>query len=142
VTWQNAASGMQWIRRRNTRPTNSWVREPCYSVANMALPQGGKDRRHHVRTPPHCKVYFRQQARLAPIRAETRDVSSGGFYCLVNEPVTSSEILTCDLILPESRSRKKAMKITLHCTVEVLRVEEQTPNFGVACQIQDYSVEH
>ena len=106
----------------------------------MALPEGGKDRRQHVRVPLNCHVHLRRQGRLAPIRAETRDVSSGGFYCLVNEPVTSSQILTCDLILPEFRSRKKAM--TLHCTISILRVEEQPPNYGVACQIQDYIVEH
>src|SRR5882724_12280067 len=106
----------------------------------MALPEGGKDRRQHVRVPLNCKVQLRRHGRLAPIRAETRDVSTGGFYCLVNEPVTSSEILTCDLILPESRSRKRPMKITLHCMVEILRVEEQPPNYGVACQIQDYIV--
>ena len=108
----------------------------------MALPEGGKDRRHHERVPLHCQVQLRREGRLAPIRAETRDVSSGGFYCLSNEPVRSNEILTCDLIFPESHSHKKGIRVTLHCTVEILRVEEQTPNFGVACQIHDYSVEH
>src|SRR6267154_3977722 len=75
--------------------------QPCFSAANMALPEDGKDRRNYVRVPLNCKVHLRRSGRLAPIRAETRDVSTGGFYCLVNEPVISSEILTCDLILPE-----------------------------------------
>src|SRR6266436_1466926 len=63
------------------------ARQPCFSAANMALPEDGKDRRHYVRVPLNCKVQLRRHGRLAPIRAETRDVSTGGFYCLVNEPL-------------------------------------------------------
>ena len=73
------------------------------------------------------------------IRAETRNVSSGGFYCLANQSLIPGEILNCDLTLPASRSLSKS-KMTLHCTVQVLRVDERTLGFGSACRIRDYSV--
>ena len=57
----------------------------------------------------------------------------------IYQPLIPGEVLKCDLMLPASRSLKKS-KMALHCTVEVLRIEERTLGFGWACRIQNYSV--
>src|SRR5438046_7535356 len=105
----------------------------------MSLSDGQQDRRQHVRIPLTCSVRLLREGCPTCIRAETRDISSGGFYCLANQPLIPGEVLKCDLMLPASRSLKKS-KMALHCTVEVLRIEERTLGFGWACRIQNYSV--
>ncbi|MBK5291001.1 MAG: PilZ domain-containing protein [Acidobacteriia bacterium] len=109
------------------------LRERC------GLLKGKRDRRDRVRVPLKCEVHLLQNGGAATIRAETRDVSSAGFYCLVNQPLKKGEILDCHLIVPTADPRK-TRTVTLRCTIEVLRVEACPPDFGVACQIQGYSV--
>lgn len=107
----------------------------------MARLESGTDRRHELRLPLNCHVQLIRKRSLGPIRAQTCDVSSRGFYCLAPERITASEILSCDLILPAIRSRRRSRQMILHCNVEVLRIEERLHGFGVACRIRDYSVE-
>ena len=99
---------------------------------------GGTERRSRVRVPVKCTVLLVRSRGAAPIRAQTVNISPDGFYCLANQSLVAGEILSCDLHL--HLTRRDGPKVTLHCTVEVLRVEERYQGYGLAFRIQDYSV--
>src|SRR5262245_60423929 len=107
----------------------------------VALLYGGQDRRHRARVPLRCEVHLFRKQGAATIRAQTRNVSSAGFYCVMDEALRKGEILDCDFIVPLASPRRKTRTVTLRCTVEVLRVEACPPGFGAACEIKSYSVE-
>ena len=102
--------------------------------------EGSQDRRTQLRVQLRCKVHFLRQGSSAQIHGETRDISSGGFYCFADEPLTLGEILVCDLIMAAIPTGRKSQPLTLHSKVEVLRVEEGKAGFGMGCRIQDYSI--
>lgn len=76
------------------------------------------------------------------ILAQSRDVSSGGFYCLSGESLKPGEILNCVITLLPVPSHKKSRPVMLNCKVEVMRVEQRQPGFGLACQIHDFSLQN
>jgi len=79
-----------------------------------------------------------------PIATRTRDVSSDGFYCFVQEPFESGERVECIVVIPIPKSSKPDDVLWLKCQARVLRVEAgaAAAAFGVALQIEEYCVVH
>jgi hypothetical protein len=98
------------------------------------------ERRKRTRNNLHWSVLlFRNHAGDA-VEALTRDLSSGGFYCVTGVAFTPGERLICTLKIPTHDPNGKHLEQKLECKVRVVRVEAQGAEgkFGLACQIEDY----
>jgi hypothetical protein len=84
---------------------------------------------------------FRNEAANA-VESLTRDMSSGGFYCVTGIAFTPGERLICTLKIPTHDPNGKHLERRLECEVRVMRVEPQGAEgtFGLACQIEDYHI--
>ena len=100
-----------------------------------------KERRRRERLGLHWAVHLIRSGSNAPVKSETDNISSEGFYGLCPESFTAGEELECTLEIP-SQTRKEKACLLLECRVRVVRVETSvpTPLFGVGFHIEDYSV--
>ena len=118
------------------------VRAGSVRVQNTVMP--ATERRKRARLALHWRVCLSRRSNHLLVETETRDVSSGGFYCFTEESFTTNERLECVLVIPLFRGADAAERLCLRCQVEVVRVDAAPPGgkFGVACRIDDYSVAH
>ena len=102
------------------------------------------DRRSRPRAALEWVVHLSQAGGKHPIATRTRDVSSQGFYCLVQEPFESGERVECTVVIPIPKSGRPDDVLWLKCQARVLRVEAAAADtaFGVAFQIEEYCVVH
>jgi hypothetical protein len=111
------------------------------------LPQSGgndiTDRRSKRRFPLRCPVFIQKKDPINPptqATGETLNVSSLGFYGVVDQSFQPGEHLDCELKLPVENSRLVLARPKLRCNAVVLRVEERGDGrFGLACMITNYS---
>jgi hypothetical protein len=98
-----------------------------------------RERRASVRTALHWPVLLRHK-HLEPLESVTENLSSQGFYCLAQTPLTSGETLQCWLTVPTHDPSGVRERVVLECTVRVIRSEAAPINglFGIACRIEDY----
>lgn len=98
------------------------------------------ERRHHRRADLRCTLYIGKGTATQLIKCMTKNISSGGFYCISNQGFTNGEWLRCTITFPDTGDDSNTF--ALECTVEVLRVEPVAPgqSFGLACRIEDYAV--
>lgn len=99
------------------------------------------ERRKRVRTRLHWPVLmFGDRQGTENIESVTRDLSSGGFYCLTRVPLFEGEQLVCSIKIPTHDPHGKNLERTLECRVRVVRVAPQESGdlFGVGCRIEDY----
>jgi hypothetical protein len=131
--------------------------QDCMSIsANYLLPNGvdsepmrvdqnnsfgDSERRHRQRLPLHWNVYIFREADSCPLLSRTKDLSSEGFYCLVEKPLTPGEEVYCDIIIPPQGAFIQSAGGSLHCRIRILRVEATgSGGYGLACRIEEYSV--
>jgi len=90
----------------------------------------------------HWTVYLARDGGERRHRTKTRDISPGGFYCVLNQFVQLGEQLECDIVVPVHSLRNPEEAIYLRCRVQAVRVEKMPTgaDFGVACRIEDYRV--
>ena len=102
------------------------------------------ERRKRARTRLHWPVLLFRNDTMEAIESVTRDLSSGGFYCLTASVFALGEALVCSLKVPTHDPNGKHLEQSLECKVRVVRVEPQeTPGmYGVACRIEDYHFAH
>jgi hypothetical protein len=81
---------------------------------------------------------------MHPVSGKTSNVSSQGFYCLVQEPFESGERVECTLVIPIPKSGKPDAVIWLKCQARLLRVESVAGDkaFGIAFLIEEYCLVH
>src|ERR1700683_4120232 len=122
---------------------------PANPVA-LATPPGGQsnlnsasrppqERRRRPRSSVHWPVIlFRNREGEEIVESVTRDLSSGGFYCLSPKPFKVGELLRCSLHVPIDYPT--GGESLLECRVQVVRVEENVVGgqYGIACRTQDY----
>ena len=75
------------------------------------------------------------------VEAKTENLSSGGFYFILENPLAPGERIECDLTVPNTdRGHTEGVAGSIRCEAEVLRVEAlgTDPGFGVACKILDF----
>jgi PilZ domain len=117
---------------------NPW---PGLSDSNGFVVPGIGERRRRARTRLHWPVLMQREHHQSQIiESTTRDLSSGGFYCLTRVHLVEGEQLHCSMKIPTHDPRGKNPERTLECTVRVLRVVPQDSSdvFGIACRIEDY----
>ena len=101
------------------------------------------ERRQRVRVRLRWPVLlFRDRTGSEAIETVTRDVSSGGFYCLTKVQLMEGEQLVCSIKIPTHDPQGKQLEHTLECMVTVVRVDEISGLYGIACQILDYHLSH
>jgi hypothetical protein len=102
------------------------------------------ERRKRARTRLHWPVLLFRNHTAEAIESLTRDLSSGGFYCVAKTRFTPGELLICTLKVPTHDPNGKHLERSLECKVRVMRVESQDEEdtFGVACRIEDYHLAH
>jgi hypothetical protein len=104
-------------------------------------PAASVERRKRVRTKLHWPLVLeRNQHEPVTIESTTRDLSSGGFYCLIRVQLAEGERLRCSLKIPTHDPRGGRLERTLECQVRVVRIvpQESSGIFGVACHIEEY----
>jgi hypothetical protein len=111
-----------------------WARSLEY---RMQLPE----RRKRVRVGLTWKVYFILRDNKEPIEGHTTNISTEGFYCLVNNAVAVGEAVGYILFIPSSGAGRQHDLLRLEGRADVLRIESLGDDvYGVACRVQDYKV--
>ena len=106
---------------------------------------GTVERRRRARTRLHWPLLMLREGGFPQnIESVTRDLSSGGFYCLTRVRLMEGEHLRCSMRIPTHDPRGKNPERTLECRVRVVRVvpQESGDVFGIACLIEDYHLGH
>jgi hypothetical protein len=101
------------------------------------------DRRNRTRVLLRCPLRLYRRGQAQPLRGETQNLSSAGFYCLVKErlePFVPGDSLDCILTVPAENFSFGTGDVNLHCEVEVTRVDDRPEGTGVACRIDRYSL--
>jgi hypothetical protein len=100
------------------------------------------ERRKNPRVPLHWTLYLVCNGSQHPVRATTRDINQDGFYCLLSQAIKPGEQIDCDIVVPAHRSQNPDDVLYLRCRAKAVRVEKigGGPDFGLACQFQDYRV--
>jgi PilZ domain len=95
------------------------------------------DRRKRQRSPVHWLVSFPVAGTNDLVQTVTQDISSDGFYCIVNARFAPGEIRHCTLMLP---THNEIGHLPVLCKVRVIRVTVTAERgfCGIACQIIDY----
>jgi hypothetical protein len=135
-------------RTGSERASCRWVNGRTLGCARLRLSkpenenwQAGPDRRRRRRVDLHWTVYLWPDETAQPIRSETRNICSGGFYCIVEQPLMPGEWIECDIFVPSTDNPHEDLLVLRSC-VQVLRVEVNGTGsrYGLACRIEDYSV--
>jgi PilZ domain len=100
------------------------------------MPDEFNERRRRTRAALRWTVYLKRPAQEEEVRAETRDLSSQGFFCLSPRTFEPGEILRCTIVLPPSGEEGESRTLSGRATV--LRVEPGQHLFGIACRLEDY----
>jgi len=100
----------------------------------------GVERRRSPRAALHWTLYLICNSARHPLRTETQDISSDGFYCLVDQPITPGEQIKCDIVVPTHSLADADDVVYLRCAALAVRVEKigDEAEFGLACRIEDY----
>jgi hypothetical protein len=98
------------------------------------------ERRARTRVLLHCPLRLYRRGRAQPFLGETIDLSSAGFYCVVDQPFTAGENLDCFLTVPAENFSLDTGNVNLHCEVVVTRADSRAEDFGIACRIEHYSL--
>lgn len=105
---------------------------------------GRVEQRARFRTRLHWQVRFFQPSPLDTIETVTQNLSSSGFYCLVQAPLVPGELMPCSLELPAHHPNGVEQAVSLECKVRVIRVEAPDADglYGIGCRIEDYHFLH
>jgi hypothetical protein len=102
------------------------------------------ERRIRPRAPLRWVVHVSRAGGLRPVSGKTSNVSSQGFYCLVQEPLECGQRVECTLVIPIPKSGEPDAVVWLKCQARLLRVEAVAGDnpFGIAFLIEEYCVVH
>jgi hypothetical protein len=97
------------------------------------------ERRKRQRMALHWAVRLKRPLSNGEVRAQTKNLTTDGFYCLSPEPFEPGEVLECTIDLPSSNELMPGRK--LQGPVTVLRAGRvHGKAFGIACRLHDYSL--
>ena len=89
-------------------------------------------------TRRHERYSLTLDIELAHGRGLTRNVSAGGVYFVTDQPHTPGALIDFTLVLG---ALSPSVPCQLRCKGEILRVEPQGDQVGVAATIQSYSID-
>ena len=99
------------------------------------------ERRRRPRTPVRWPVTVFRPNYPDSVDSITLNLSSDGFYCLIDAPCAIGESLLVLLRAPSHHPADGNSTCTLRCQARVLRVEPADGRYGIACRIEDYSLD-
>lgn len=101
---------------------------------------GALDRRKRARAQVHWPLSFILADTPELVQTATHDLSSDGFYCIVNARFVPGEIMDCMLALPAPGRVGCTGASLVLCKVRVIRVAVMAEGdfYGVGCQLIDY----
>ena len=101
---------------------------------------GQADRRNRIRTQVRCPVRFLRADAMDVLETTTQNLSSDGFYCLIESQFVPGESMACTLMLPAHQPHSTERMLLLECKVQIIRVEALNGDglYGIGCRIEDY----
>lgn len=98
------------------------------------------ERRLHRRLGLHWRLRLSSTV-IGTVETRTENLSSHGFYCILEAPLVPGDVVACDITIPNYGTPDRGMSF-LACQAEVIRVEAvgTDPGFGVACRILDFTL--
>jgi hypothetical protein len=99
-----------------------------------------RERRRRTRVRVHWPICFIRLGKTGIVETVTHDLSSDGFYCLVNTAFVPGEIRECTLSVPVHHPNRGDRARPVLCRVRVIRVGALGADgfCGVGCRIEDY----
>jgi hypothetical protein len=99
-----------------------------------------RERRRRARVQVHWPICFVRPGTAESVETVTHDLSSDGFYCLVNTAFVPGETRECTLGVPMHHPDCGDRVRPVLCRIRVIRVEALGENgfYGVGCQIEDF----
>jgi hypothetical protein len=110
--------------------------------SNAGESSAGNEKRKSRRVPLRWTLYLASNGSSHPVRAQTLNISSDGFYCLFEHSAKTGDRFDCDIIIPAHNRPEPDDVLCLRCRAQVVRVEEIDAGsaFGLGCHIEDYSL--
>ena len=102
------------------------------------------ERRKHSRIELHWRVTLLVLPETGAIEAETRNLSSGGFYCCSPISFVPGEQMVCILNVPTHDPERRECMAQVECQVRIVRVDPPNDEelYGLGCEISDYRLLH
>jgi hypothetical protein len=95
------------------------------------------ERRRRERLRLSCGIRLSQSGR-APVKTRTENLSSTGFYCTIEEPISPGERLECELSIPRyDLNSSDCLVLRRRVAVVRLEIKGVEPGFGIACQFEE-----
>jgi PilZ domain len=100
------------------------------------------ERRKQERLALRLPVRFNSLDGSPAMNCMTENISSNGFYCICPEALVPGERRDVHLSLPARGYSRSGADVDLQCQVRVVRIDSigTGPGFGVACQIERYTL--
>jgi PilZ domain len=97
------------------------------------------ERRARPRVRLHWPVSIMQnEGEPRVLSTVTENLSSQGFFCLVDQPLPAGQRVECILKLPQPGAAEGSQ--VLRCAAQVVWISPQEDGrFGIGCRIQDYT---
>jgi hypothetical protein len=73
-----------------------------------------------------------------PVRTE--NISSSGFYCIVQSRFSIGDRLDCRIQIPVQRFSLSPSELWLNCKAIVVRVERTDAGIGLGCEFENFRV--
>jgi hypothetical protein len=88
----------------------------------------------------HWDLYLACNGAGRPFPTRTKNISSDGFYCVVEHRVKPGDEFDCAILIPTHASQNPEDVLYLRCRAHAVRVESvgDGAEFGIACRIEDY----
>lgn len=101
------------------------------------------ERRRRVRAEVEWPVRFHPRNPLRSFDVLTKNVSSDGFYCLLDQPFSPGQAVDCVLFVPIHDPGRREDTLVLCCQVRAVHVDilEGGTRYGVGFHIDHYAVE-
>jgi hypothetical protein len=116
--------------------------DPGWGPGLMIIPGNHhNDRRRKPRIPLSWTIHLTRQGDTRTIEAVTKNISSGGVYCVAQEPFVVGEIVRCVFPIPTFNPDWSDQHISLDYRARVVRVElAGGGQYGIALHVEDYRV--
>jgi hypothetical protein len=98
------------------------------------------DRRRSARVALPCRVELSRDGDFATLNTKAENISSGGFYCLVQRQLSVGDRLDCKIQIPVHGLAFSGSELRLNCTAIVSRVANTGAEIGIGCEFEDLTV--
>ena len=116
-----------WLRRPIPVQDKSWEKDPRIMPDSVS----DNNRRRRPRVNLNWAIRLRRNDGELIAETATDNLSSEGFHCTLEVPLSPGETLRCELLIPTST-------LVLYRSVRVVRVDIRglEPGFGIACRFE------